>query len=298
MLNTRSLVPERTDFAVEAEDGYEIAATIWHSTASFPARCVAIINSGAGIPAKYYGPFGAWLASQGTDAITYDYRGIGRSRPASLKGFRASVVDWGSKDCASVVQWAGKNRPNARIALVGHSIGGFLAGFMKEGSRISRLVFVAGHTGYWGDYRSTYRIPMYVLWHIAMPIVNSAMGYFPASRIGFPADIPFGVAREWANRRHPNFWCDSMAKHEPEDMVLELRGRFAAFQAGALTITLKDDPFATDQAAKRLEQLFCRCRFHHEPSIGGWRIGHFGFFRRAMATTLWPIVGDWLWKEG
>jgi predicted alpha/beta hydrolase len=28
--------------------------------------------------------------------------------------------------------------------------------------------------------------------------------------------------------------------------------------------------------------------------MGGGNIGHFGFFRRRHAESLWPVVGDWL----
>ena len=43
--------------------------------------------------------FAAYLHAAGCEVLTYDYRGIGGSRPARLlRGFRAGWIEWGSLD--------------------------------------------------------------------------------------------------------------------------------------------------------------------------------------------------------
>ncbi|MBK7081777.1 MAG: alpha/beta fold hydrolase [Betaproteobacteria bacterium] len=113
---------------------------------------VALINAGAGIDSRYYERFASYLAEAGIPTLVYDYRGIGRSRPQSMRGFEASVEEWGSKDCAAVLDWLAERFPGARRIVIGHSVGGFLTGFARNGHLIDHMVLVGAHTGYWGDY--------------------------------------------------------------------------------------------------------------------------------------------------
>ena len=152
--------PESLDLA--AADGVRLAATLWHPDAPGETKRVVAINAGAGIPARYYERFAAWLADRGLPTLTYDYRGIGASAPRSLKGFRASVEDWGSKDYAAVADAMARRYPGAYASVVGHSIGGFVTGLAPGGERLDRLVLVGAHTGYWRDYARRVRLPMFV----------------------------------------------------------------------------------------------------------------------------------------
>ena len=112
----------------------------------------ALINSGAGIPSRFYDRFAAFLAQNGVPTLVYDYRGIGRTRPTSLRGFKASVEEWGSKDCAAVLDWLRDRFPGAERMVVGHSLGGFVTGFVTNGTLIDKMLLVSAHTGYWRDY--------------------------------------------------------------------------------------------------------------------------------------------------
>jgi predicted alpha/beta hydrolase len=52
-----------------------------------------IINSATSVRCRYYSRFASFLFGEGFDVITYDYRGIGESRPVSLRGFDAGWID-------------------------------------------------------------------------------------------------------------------------------------------------------------------------------------------------------------
>jgi predicted alpha/beta hydrolase len=288
---------------ISATDGYPLAATLWHSgPGSDPAR-FAIVNAGAGIPARYYGRFAAWLADRGIPTVTYDYRGIATSAPPALRGFQVGVEDWGSKDCAAVLDSMTARFPRARAAVVGHSIGGFVTGLMPGGDRIERLELVGTHTGYWRDYARHVRLPMFVTWHVAMPVVARAMGYFPGRSFGLPEDLPAGIARDWAQRRRPDPWWNlRCADGSPDrERIAGVTARFDAFRAETLVVSLADDPFATREATARIAALFRHCRIRErriDPRAAGLpRVGHFGFFRARMRETLWPVVGDFLAAE-
>lgn len=291
---------EAHSLVVTAADGFPLAATLWLPDTGNPPTRVVVVNAGAGIPARYYDRFAAWLADRGLPTLTYDYRGIGRSRPARLRGFEATVEMWGSKDCAAMLDAMAARFPAARLAVLGHSIGGFVTGLAPGGERVDRLALVGTHTGYWRDYAPRVRLPMYVAWHLAMPAVTRALGYFPGRRFGLPEDLPAGVARDWARRRRPDpWWYLKRDDGSPDEArIADVVGRLDAFRADALVVSVADDPFATAEATARMAALFRHCRIderHVDPrGLGLPAVGHFGFFRSRMRDALWPIVGDFL----
>ena len=255
---------------LRTEDQVSIAATLHENEcpAQAPAAVplVSIINAGAGIPAAYYTRFASFLADRGIPTLTYDYRGIGRSRPPSLKGFEASVAQWGDQDCVAVLKWAMTRFPAAQRAVIGHSVGGFVTGFVADAGLVDHLVFVGGHTGYWRDYAARARPGMWLLWHAFMPAVTRLMGYFPAHRLGLPEDLPAGITLEWANRRRPEFWWNLRRADGTLDRprIEEILGRFQAFRGRGLALSLADDPFATAAATQRLCTLFPGVTFEQQ----------------------------------
>jgi predicted alpha/beta hydrolase len=194
-----------TEFRLHAKDGYPLAARLW-SCPDRSVHSVALINSGAGIKRRFYDRFASFLADEGIPTLLYDYRGIGDSRPVSLRGFKASVEEWGSKDCTAAIDWISERFPEVTRVVIGHSVGGFVTGFATNGSLIDRMLLISAHTGYWRDYARRGRIPMFVLWHVLMPTVTRMVGYFPGRRLHLLEDLPAGVALEWAARRKPDFW--------------------------------------------------------------------------------------------
>jgi predicted alpha/beta hydrolase len=263
----------------------------------------AVINAGAGITMRYYDAFARFLAASGFPTLLYDYRGIGKSRPKKLRGFTASVEEWGSKDCAAAVEWLGGRFPEARRIVIGHSIGGFVTGFVANGSAINRMVLVSAHTGYWRDYARLQRPAMYLLWHTLMPAVTRLVGYFPGRRMHLLDDLPRGVALEWANRRKPEFWWNRLTRQgeldtDWRDIIL---GRFLAIHAATLALRFADDAFATEAATTRILGLYQNCSATQlvlgPHDVGGQRIGHFGFFRTRFGGALWPRVVRWLRAE-
>src|SRR5262249_31544345 len=148
---------------------------LWALTEDRLPDAVALINAGAGIAYGYYERFAQFLAWNGVPTLVYDYRGIGRSRRGTLRAFRASVHDWGSKDCAAALNWLAKGYPEAKKVVIGHSIGGFVTGFVTNGSLIDRMVLVGAHTGFWGDYATRAKPTMYLLWHVLMPCLTRAL---------------------------------------------------------------------------------------------------------------------------
>ena len=127
--------------SIRAADGFTIKGFLWrHPEPDSPGASVVIINAANSVRCRYYFRFASFLFRNGFDVITYDYRGIGVSRPASLKGFDAGWIDWGERDFDAVIRFALETFPGRPIDVAAHSVGGFVLGF-AESSRLIRRVW-------------------------------------------------------------------------------------------------------------------------------------------------------------
>jgi len=276
---------------LRAQDGYELTGTLHEAQAGTAPRRVALIHCGAGIPAQRYGRFAAFLAEAGIPTLTYDYRGIGLSRPPTLRGFQATIEDWSEYDCAAAVSWLRDRYPGAQMIGIAHSIGALLFGCAHNAAEHARVVLVGGHTGYCGDYAERYRLVMTLVWHYLMPALTRLVGYFPARRLGLGEDIPAKVALQWAGRRSPGLRPTGTS---PGDLrTQKLLDRCAALQRPALLVSISDDAFATRSGTERLMGYYPKLsplqHLRLTPADAGLpRIGHFGLFSRRAGARLWP----------
>ena len=106
-----------TAFSVRAADGYTIKGYFWkhrHREGHPDEHPVVIVNPATSVHSRYYSRFAMFLFTAGFDVVTYDYRGIGGSRPASLRGFQASWLDWGYLDFDAVLRYADLSFPASR----------------------------------------------------------------------------------------------------------------------------------------------------------------------------------------
>ncbi len=252
-----------TPFLISTRDGHSLSGTLFSPEHGRELGLVTVINAGAGIPAAYYRGFAQGLADQGVVTMTYDYRGIGRSGPKRLRGYQATIKDWGEFDAPAALEWLRENYSGRLRAVIGHSIGGFLIGFVQDPTLIDRIVMIGGHTGYWRDYARWARPLMWSMWHAVMPAMTRALGYFPARKFGLPADLPAGVAYDWAARTRPGFHRNFRFADGSLDSVrhAQVEARFRALHADALSLTFSDDPFSTTAGAARLQALMSGCRF-------------------------------------
>ena len=281
-------------FKETASDGFILGGFTWRHPSRDAARPVVIINAATSVRCRHYSRFADYLFARGFDVITYDYRGIGESRPASLKGLQASWTDWGALDFEAMLKRAQREFPRQPIDVVGHSFGGCAAGLGASGHLIRRLVTVGAQFAYWRDYAPAHRWRMFGKWHVLMPLVTMLYGYFPGKRLGWLEDTPAGVVRDWSL---------STARYEKRPSgrtISKTAGQlpFAGVTAQTLAISISDDPYGTIPAIERLLRystgsLNTHLRIAPE-DIGEEEVGHFAFFRSAYQATLWPIALAWL----
>jgi len=276
------------DTTFPASDGFVLAATVF-APPSTP-RGAVLINSATAVPRKIYRGFATYLVSQGHTVLTYDYRGIGGSRPLSLRGFNARMRDWADLDVASAIAHMRSVWPKLPLAVVGHSFGGQALGLVPNNTEVSRALFVASQAGYWRLIHAPERYRVYALLRLIGSPVARLMGYVPG-KLGIGEDLPAGVFLEWTDwvMKHRYFF---------DDATLPALANFPSYRGALRAICLTDDPWATPAAMDLLCSGFTGATVErvdiHPRDVGARKIGHFGFFRPEHRDTLWRDAEKWL----
>lgn len=262
-------------FRLRTEDGYELSATVFEPDE--PRAETVVVACATGVTAKYYLRYAEFLCQHGFRSITFDYRGIGKSRPSDLRALPGRWSDWGRYDLDAALAYA---TSRGKTSLVGHSFGGFAAGLAPHGAQLHRILMVGAQHAFWLDYRRGHRARFWYQWHLRMPWLTRRHGYFPGKRLGLTEDLPRGVALDWA-RSPRNF-----ARHDPV-----LLDNLAAVSARIAAVASTDDPFATPRATERMLAYYRnapKTRTYLRPArYDQSSIGHFALFNDKFKTTFW-----------
>lgn len=270
-----------------ARDGYRLAGTLFRPRT--PNRRAVLLQAAAGVKQEYYGKFAEYLAARGFAALTFDYRGIGRSRPARLRGFKARMRDWAEKDIGGALDYLARATHGARLIGIGHSFGGQAFGLVPGNERYVAALTVGAQSGYWRHWHGRGRVGMWLVTHVALPAMSRLCGYLPARVFGQGEDLPAGVAREWASWcRHPGYIVGALGAQEA----------YARFTAPIRAYAVTDDSYAPPAAVAAFLGFYPNAPRSVEKvqpeQVGGEPIGHFGFFRERFRETLWRQAADWL----
>jgi predicted alpha/beta hydrolase len=233
-----------------------------------------------GVDAAYYAPFCAWLAAQGVCVLSFDYRGMGASRPSgSLRAVHADLDSWVLDQDAALLHLADRH-PGLPLLVLGNSLGAQLAGGLPSRSRIRGLLALSMGSGYIGHLQPAFRWRAWLFLRVIGPLAVALFGYFPGKRMGVVGDLPRGALLQW--RR----WCLS-----PE-YLLSSEGRHALYQgAGFPVISLyaADDEMLEEEGARLMFVAHGNPRhFEVLTPAEGQRIGHLGVFKSRHQPTLWP----------
>lgn len=276
------------DRIIKASDGWPLEATLFRSG---NARMAVLVSAGTGFPRGFYGRFARWMAERGAVVLTYDYRGIGGSRPDDLAAMQMDYPDWGRLDMPAALKALKVAAPGLPVFHVGHSVGGHFVGFMPNQSGFAKHAFVSVGTGWWGGHHRTYNPFELFFWLALGPSEIRRHGYVPRGRLWRGTDLPRGVFETWKR------WC-----LKPEYFLKELAdGALAPQQFDQVTAPIRswifsDDPIATPGTGARLLTAYPAApaeilnRTPHD--YGLKRIGHEGAFRKGM-EPLWEEILQW-----
>ncbi|MCB1414181.1 MAG: alpha/beta fold hydrolase [Xanthobacteraceae bacterium] len=285
------------DITILATDRTRLAATLFLPRG--PKRHAVLINSATAVPRTYYRSFASYLARQGCAVLTYDYRGIGGSRPAakddpkrrpSLRGFAASMRDWAAMDVTAAVSWMRERYGSLPLLYVGHSFGGQALGLLPNNTEVSRALLISAQAAYWKLMPSPERYRVYLFMNAVGVPVTRLIGYLPG-RLLLGQDLPKGVFLEWTR------WVMN-ERYLLGDPSLEALANFGNYKGPLRALCFTDDTWASREAV----ELLCSGFTATTPDIvsiapadaGTSKIGHMGFFRGEHRDTLWSAAADWL----
>jgi len=270
------------EITLTAPDGYRIGAATFGSGGK-----QVLIMPATGVPQSYYAKFAAYLAERGFSVLTFDYRGIGRSKNGDLRKMEVRMRDWALSDASAAFRHLSSD-----ALIVGHSFGGQALGLLPDLDRVRGALVVGSQSGYWGNWPALGKLWMWPTTHLALDAVTNVFGYFPASRLGFGEDLPPGVAKEWAAWcRHPTYLVGALG----------IEATYAKLRAPVRAYAISDDAFAPLPAVEALARLYPNARWETRRlaprELGVDSIGHFGFFRERFRDSLWREAADWLERQ-
>jgi predicted alpha/beta hydrolase len=269
-----------------AADGYPVAATRYAAQGAVKGNLV--IAGATGVRREFYRRFAEFASRRGYTVLTLDYRGIGGSRPPSLKGFEMYFLDWGKQDLAAGVTEMGKD--GVPLFMVGHSYGGHALGLLPNHDRVRGLYVFGTGAGWHGWMPRMEGLRVRLMWHVVLPVFNRWKGYSPWAMLGMGEDLPMGVFRQW--RRwctYPNYFFDDPELPEMEEI-------YARVKTPIVAVNALDDIWALPRSRNAFVKGYRNApvtRIDLDPKRLPGGIGHMGYFRE-KAEPLWADVIAWI----
>lgn len=269
---------------LQTDDEIEITAHIFLPDES--NHKVLLINSATGVKQQIYFSFAQFFAEQGFTVLTYDYRGIGLSKPEKMKGFQSSMRIWGNRDYKALTQFIIKDFPDHQKFCLGHSVGALILGMNKDSEIFNEFLFVGTQNAFVGNLKWRTKIEAVLGFGIVQPLFTELFGYFPAHWFGLGESLPKNCAYDWRtlilNRKSTN-----KLLLKTDDYSKDLNRKVFVIQA-------EDDAWLTEKGVKSLlndtyPNLKPTFRLIKTSESEKGEIGHVNFFR-SYNKNLWNII--------
>ena len=268
-------------------DGFNLSVKIFEP--EHPMGKLLIINSATGVKQQVYFSFAKYMSQNGFTVITYDYSGIGESKPKEMRNFKSSMRIWGTCDFKTLTEFIKKEYPQEEKFCLGHSVGALILGMNADSAIFRKFVFVATQDAYLENLKFNIAVTALFGFGIALPITTTLLGYFPAHWFGLGETLPKGVAYDWRTLiLHPKSTSRLYEKNEV-DFSKNLTQK-------TLIIHAEDDPWVTQKGMDNLlknvyPNLLKNFREIEISESEKKEIGHINFFR-SFNKKLWKIVLD------
>lgn len=251
-------------------------------------KAIVQFHAGTVIKKEFYIKFAKFLATQGFGVILFDYRGVGASRPKNLRGYAASISDWGRYDAPAVLEYTKNKYPQYPSYLFAHSMGGQVIGMMHNAGDFDKIVVVASSSGNWHNFAPAYRRKIQRITPF-LPFISKLFGYVPGW-LGFGDDWPKGVALEWyenskRNMKIADFVSQAFDKVYYGDVVKKIDAVF-----------FSDDHMATPQTMPNYVASYPNAdvvtHLIYPEDYNFEKIGHFGLFKEYTYPKLWEDIAS------
>ncbi|MBV6880640.1 alpha/beta hydrolase [Epilithonimonas ginsengisoli] len=269
---------------VLTDDNYPLSGHFFEPTD--PNDKLLLINSATGVKQQIYFSFAQFFCDQGFTVITYDYRGIGLSKPKKMKGFKASMRIWGTEDYKALTNYIKTNFQGYQKFCLGHSLGALILGMNEDSKMFEGFFFVGTQNAFVGNLKFKTKIEAYLGFGIAQPLSTKILGYFPGNWFGLGESLPAGSAFDWRtlilNKRSTNRLLEKVKDHSKEltQKVFVIRAEDDAWLTEKGVRSLLEDTYPNMRPTYRLVKTS-----ESEKN----EIGHINFFR-SYNRKLWNII--------
>ena len=269
------------------QDGFKITTLVLTPKSANP-KAVIQFHSGTVTKKEFYFKLATHLVEQEYIVVLFDYRGVGESKPKSLRSFNMSISDWGRYDANAVTTWIIKEYPKLKLHLLAHSMGGQIYGLMHDWNTFDKIIMLTTSSGNYNrfspkSYKWKIKWPAIVLF----PLLIKVFGYIPG-KFGVGEDWPKGVAEDWSqnskkNGLMPEFLHDKLG----ESYYHQIGKKITAWY-------FPDDPMSTPETIKELALSYPNAKLNlkiiHPSDVELEKIGHFGLFKSKAKNRLWPML--------
>ena len=277
---------------IAALDGYKLGSLVL--TPEIKSRGVIQFHNGASAVKEFYLNFCSHLCDAGYTVIMFDYRGIGESRPDSLKNFKGSIGDWGMLDMPGILKWVNINYPNEKKFIVAHSMGGQIIGLMNNINLVDAIVSIGSSYGNWKNYSGKNKYISAITLFGYFPIALKLFGYLPLKKLGKGEDLPLDAGKELMS------WCKGNNIHSKIMNQNKIPNYYHDIKKSIKAYFLEDDNIATAKTIPMYKADFSNALLYIEiikPSeVGVDKIGHYGFFSEKVKNKLWNKPLEWIEK--
>ncbi len=254
-----------------------------------------IVAGATGVPQGFYRRFAQFASEQGFEVLTFDYRGIGESAPATLKGFEMDLLDWGKQDLAAAVDYMSQDNDDEvqgkRVPLfvIGHSYGGHAFGLLPNHAKVSGFYVFGTGAGWHGYMPFSEQIKVLTMWNLVLPALTWLKGYCAWKVFGMGEDLPKNAFSQW------RYWCKFPHYFFDDPDMAGIEQLYQSVQTPIVAANALDDlwamPASRDAFVKHYSQAPLT-KVDLSPQALGGSIGHMGYFRK-NATPLWQASLDW-----
>lgn len=276
-----------TELLITTDDHIQLGATHYLPSNTSPPSYqipLIVIAGATGTPQGFYKRFASAAVSHGCQVITFDYRGIGRSKPVSLKGYKMNYLDWAQKDLAAVIQYCA--RFDAPLYIVGHSYGGHAIGLLPDLSPIRGVWTFGTGAGWHGWMPKSEQLKVRFMWHIVAPILTRMYGFLAWSRLGMGEDLPLNVYKQWKR------WCSFPHYFFDDPEMPQLKNLFSRVKFPVTAINADDDKWAPPSSRDAFMGYYHNAQLYLETLDSkqfDQQIGHMGYFR-SHCESLWNSI--------
>ena len=266
------------------KDQYQLSAHIFKPEKS--NEKIILINSATGVKQQVYFSFTQFFAEKGFTVITYDYRGIGLSKPEKMRNFKASMRTWGNEDFKRLTEFVIENFPDYQKFCLGHSVGALIIGMNENSKVFERFIFVATQNAFIGNLKWKTKLEAFFGFGFAQPFFTELFGYFPAHWFGLGESLPKNCAYDWRTL--------ILNRKSTGKLLLKTNDYSKELIQKVLVLYAEDDVWLTDKGVKSLlndvyPNLKPDYRFLQTSESEKGEIGHVNFFR-SYNKKLWNII--------